>query len=235
MWPVLLGDSVEAVGLCFARDVTLPRPRARLRSDRDRAVAAESEVASANRELDQLMDRYARGEDGAFADLFKRGAPRVQRFLRRLCSDAHLVDDLTQETFLKLHTSRGRFELGSAALPWMLAVARNAFLDSTRRARVRRDVIASKSAAATTDIRAPTGAQGDEVLVAMEMARIVEMTLASMSVRLREAFVLVRFEGMSVAEAAQILGTTSTAVKVRAFRAYELLRAALGSEVGGKL
>jgi RNA polymerase sigma-70 factor (ECF subfamily) len=177
------------------------------------------------------MDRYARGEDAAFADLFKRGAPRVHRFLRRFSPDPGLVDDLTQETFLRLHTSRGRFELGSAALPWILAVARNAFLDSARRARVRRNVIATKSRAQATDIHAPLGAQGDEVLVAMEMARIVERTLAGMSLRLREAFVLLRFEGLSVAEAAQSLGTTSVAVKVRAFRANELLREALGSEV----
>jgi RNA polymerase sigma-70 factor (ECF subfamily) len=39
--------------------------------------------------------------------------------------------------------------------------------------------------------------------------------------------VLIRFEGLSVAEAAQVLGATEGAVKVRAFRAYEALRAAL--------
>jgi RNA polymerase sigma-70 factor (ECF subfamily) len=55
-----------------------------------------------------------------------------------------------------------------------------------------------------------------------------------MSVTNREAFVLIRFEGQSVAEAAQILGASESAVKLRAFRAYEILRAALKSaEVGG--
>jgi RNA polymerase sigma-70 factor (ECF subfamily) len=50
----------------------------------------------------------------------------------------------------------------------------------------------------------------------------------------REAFVLIRFEGQSVAEAAQILGASEGAVKLRAFRAYEILRAVLKSaEVGG--
>jgi len=42
-------------------------------------------------------------------------------------------------------------------------------------------------------------------------------------------FVLIRFEGQSVAAAAQILGASEGAVKLRAFRAYELLRAALKS------
>ena len=38
---------------------------------------------------------------------------------------------------------------------------------------------------------------------------------------------LLRFEGLCVAEAAQVLGTTDGAVKIRAFHAYEALRAAL--------
>ena len=46
----------------------------------------------------------------------------------------------------------------------------------------------------------------------------------------REAFVLIRYEGMSVADTARILGATENAVKLRAFHAYEALRAALGIE-----
>ncbi|MFO0660134.1 MAG: sigma factor-like helix-turn-helix DNA-binding protein [Polyangiaceae bacterium] len=46
----------------------------------------------------------------------------------------------------------------------------------------------------------------------------------------REAFILIRYEGMSVAEAAAVVGTTESAIKLRAFRAYEALRAALGAQ-----
>ena len=47
----------------------------------------------------------------------------------------------------------------------------------------------------------------------------------------REAFTLVQLDGLSLAEAAQVLGTTVPAVKLRAFRAYEALRERLGDEV----
>jgi RNA polymerase sigma-70 factor (ECF subfamily) len=180
------------------------------------------------------MDRYAQGEDAAFNELFRLGAPRVRGFLLRLCLDRGLADDLTQETFLRVHKARGRFEPGAAAVPWILAVARNAFLDSARHARVRRKAVATKSAGQPSEPLAPSSTQGDELLAAREMMGIVEKTLESMSVTLREAFVLIRFEGMSVAEAAQVLGASEAAVKVRAFRAYELLREALGPEVGEK-
>jgi RNA polymerase sigma-70 factor (ECF subfamily) len=183
--------------------------------------------------LDDVMDRYARGDDAAFTELFRVGAPRVRGFLLRLCLDRGLADDLTQETFLRVHMARGRFEQGAAALPWILAVARNAFLDSARHTRVRRKAVDAKVAGQSAEPEAPSSSRGDELLAAREMARVVEATLATMSVTLREAFVLIRFEGMSVAEAAQVLGASEAAVKVRAFRAYELLREALGPDVRG--
>ncbi len=49
----------------------------------------------------------------------------------------------------------------------------------------------------------------------------------------REAFTLVQIEGLSMAEAAEVLGTTVAAVKLRAHRAYEALRSALGDVVPG--
>jgi RNA polymerase sigma-70 factor, ECF subfamily len=49
-------------------------------------------------------------------------------------------------------------------------------------------------------------------------------------VRQREAFVLIRFEGMSLAEAALVLGATEAAVKILVHRAYVVVRAALDKE-----
>jgi RNA polymerase sigma-70 factor (ECF subfamily) len=190
--------------------------------------------AVASLDLDDVMDRYARGEDAVFTTLFRLGAPRVRGFLLRLCLDRGLADDLTQETFLRVHGARGRFVQGSPALPWILAIARNAFLDSTRQAKVRRKAVDRKTSGQAAEPEAPASARGDEMLAAREMAAVVEKTLSAMSVTLREAFVLLRFEGMSVAEAAEVLGASEAAVKVRAFRAYELLREALGTEEGGK-
>jgi RNA polymerase sigma-70 factor (ECF subfamily) len=43
----------------------------------------------------------------------------------------------------------------------------------------------------------------------------------------REAFILLRYEGLSVAAAAQISGVTEGALKLRAFHAYETIRSAL--------
>jgi len=180
--------------------------------------------------LDAAMERYARGEGAAFQELYRRGAPRLRGFLLRLTGDAALADDLAQEAFLRVHRARGSFEPGAAALPWIFAIARNAFLDHARHPHVRRAAGDSHAGAggAPPEREAPPDTKGDEALLGSEMLAIVRATLARLPVLQREAFILLRFEGLSVNEAAQVLGTTEGAVKIRAFRAYEALRAALG-------
>jgi RNA polymerase sigma-70 factor (ECF subfamily) len=179
--------------------------------------------------LDAVMDRYAQGEDRAFDDLYRAGAPRVRGFLLRLCGDPALADDLTQETFVRVHRARGAFEPSSAALPWFFVIARNAFVDHKRREQTRRGVSAPLPSGdgGAPEAEAPPDARGDEVVAASETLALVKSTLDALTPIQREAFVLIRFEGLSIAEAAQVLGATEAAVKVRAFRAYEALREAL--------
>jgi RNA polymerase sigma-70 factor (ECF subfamily) len=196
-----------------------------------RQAAAVAPVHPANRDaiaLDVLMERYARGEDAAFAEVYRRGAPRVRGFLLRVGGDLALADDLTQETFLRVQRARPSFAPSAAALPWLLVIARNVLRDHVRRVQAH--------AAATTRAEqrhrasrreAPPETRGDETLAAREMLDVVRATLDRMPVPQREAFVLLRFEGLSVGQAAQVLGATESAIKIRAFRAYELLRAAL--------
>ncbi|HEY6461064.1 MAG TPA: RNA polymerase sigma factor [Polyangiaceae bacterium] len=196
-----------------------------------RPAAPAASTTEGVRLLDAAMERYARGEDAAFPELYRQAAPRLRGFLIRLCGDPGLADDLGQEALIRVHRARGSFDPGAAALPWMFAIARNVFLDHTRQAHVRRTAHdAGEGTAERPEPLAPADTRGDETLLANEMLGIVRDTLAKLPVLQREAFVLLRFEGMSVAEAAQVLSTTEGAVKVRAFRAYEALRAALGQE-----
>jgi RNA polymerase sigma-70 factor (ECF subfamily) len=198
-----------------------------------RPAAPAASTTEGVRVLDAAMERYARGDDAAFPELYRQAAPRLRGFLVRLCGDPGLADDLGQEALIRVHRARGSFDPGAAALPWMFAIARNVFLDHTRQAHVRRTAHdAGEGAAERSEPLAAADTRGDETLAAKEMLGIVRDTLAKLPVLQREAFVLLRFEGMSVAEAAQVLGATEGAVKVRAFRAYEALRAALGEEPG---
>jgi RNA polymerase sigma-70 factor (ECF subfamily) len=209
-----------------------PRENA-LRAPSPMAVEPLRAADASGAALDAVMDRYARGDDAAFADLYRRSAPRVRGFLLRLAGDPSAADDLTQEAFLRVHRARGSFAPGASAFPWLLAIARNVFRDGIRRAQAR--PLAGPAATSESEILqydAGPEARGDEALAARETLELVRRTLAALPVLQREAFVLLRFEGMSVSEAADVLGATEGAVKVRAFRAYEAIRDALDANRG---
>jgi RNA polymerase sigma-70 factor (ECF subfamily) len=173
------------------------------------------------------MARYAEGDDQAFVEIFSALAPRLQAFLRRISGSPELAHDLTQETFLRIHRARGSFARGAAVVPWAYAIARNCFVSEARSPRAR----SGRGNIDVSEQELPTGleASAEEEVSARQRAAIVERTLAQMSALNREAFVLLRFEGQSIAEAAEILGASESAVKLRAFRAYEMLRTALRS------
>jgi RNA polymerase sigma-70 factor (ECF subfamily) len=142
------------------------------------------------------------------------------------------ADDLLQETFLRIHRARATFARGGALLPWAYAIARNVYTDHARAARLR----ATERLPSDPGPDAPvdrTAADGEAEAIASETARVVERVLARLPAAQRDAFVLIRYEGLSVQDAAAILGATPTAVKLRAFRAYEALRAELAALEGG--
>jgi RNA polymerase sigma-70 factor (ECF subfamily) len=201
-----------------------------------RAVVAGAEEASATdialRRLDETMARYAGGDDAALDELYRCAAPRVRSFLLRLSGNLALAEDLTQEAFLRVCRARGHFVAGSPALPWVLAIARNVFLDQARHERVRRAHHADVLTAQGPGERQSLEGKGDDALVARRTLDVVNRALMSAPVRQREAFVLVRFEGLSLADAAEVMGTTPAAAKLLVFRAYSMIRAALDRDQG---
>jgi RNA polymerase sigma-70 factor (ECF subfamily) len=177
-------------------------------------------------DADAAMERYAAGDDAAFAAVYDAIAPRLYGYLVRQTRDHARAEDLLQQTMLQIHRARGRFIPGAEVTPWAFAIARRLLLDGVRRGR--REVATS---AADPDEGASPDPQAEQVVQAIELAAHVERVLAGIPASQRAAFELIKTEGLTVAEAAQVLGTTVAAVKLRAHRAYEALRTALG-EVG---
>ena len=171
------------------------------------------------------MDRYAAGDDSAFADVYDTVGPRVHAFLLRQTRNRISADDLLQQTLLQMHRKRGTYESGLPVLPWAFAIARRLYIDELRRRRT--DALWSARGVEEDDHLAP-GSPHDE-LASLEVAARVEAELSRMPKTQRAAFELLKVEGLSHQEAAQALGTTVSAVKLRAFRAYATIRAVLGA------
>jgi len=177
--------------------------------------------------LDAAMDRYARGEDAAFEEVYDRLAPRLQAYLMRQTRDAARAEDCVQQTMLQIHRARGRFIPGAQVVPWAFAIARRLLIDMHRRGG--REVLAKTDDESALQLLVALDAPADDVAIAKELAHRIDAVLRELPENQRVAFELIKREGLSVAEAAETLGTTVAAVKLRAHRAYEALRAALAA------
>ena len=175
---------------------------------------------------DMAMERYAAGDDAAFGLVYDALAPRLYGYLLRQTHDRARAEDLLQQTLLHIHRGRDRFIPGAEVTPWAFAIARRLLVDSVRRSK--REVL---TATGETD-QPSTGPTADDLLHVSELTARVQDVLARLPPSQRAAFELIKHEGLSVAEAAAVLGTTVAAVKLRAHRAYEALRSALGDVAG---
>jgi RNA polymerase sigma-70 factor (ECF subfamily) len=176
----------------------------------------------------ELMQRYQDGDASAFRELYALVAPRLLGYLVKLTRTRALADDLLQQTFLKVHRARAAYVRGADPLPWIYAIAHRTFIDEHRRGK-RTTVTAGGD---LPEIAAGlTGEPDDRRDVPRgdpELAREALAALAQLPAAQREAVVLTKLDGKTVAEAAEIAGTTVGAMKVRAHRGYEALRKLLG-------
>jgi RNA polymerase sigma-70 factor, ECF subfamily len=188
--------------------------------NRGRAIGAPEERWERST-ADLAMERYADGEDAAFSELYDALAPRLYAFAMRQTGDGSSAEDVVQQTLLRMHRSRGEFVRGARVLPWAFAIARRLIIDGHRRRRFESPAEELPPEAASIE------AGADELVAAGETAQLLSAHFERLSEPQREAFILVKQEGLSHAEAAEALGTTVTAIKLRVHRAYETLRLAL--------
>jgi RNA polymerase sigma-70 factor, ECF subfamily len=187
-------------------------------------VSPRPVTGSASEQANVAMARYAQGDESAFASVYDSVAPRVHAYLVRQTRDRAIADDLLQQTLLQMHRKRGTYAAGLPVLPWAFAIARRLYIDECRR----RKTDALWSARDVGDDDQQAWALPDEEVASREAVRLVEAELLRMPGNQRVAFELLKVDGLSHQEAAQMLGTTVTAVKLRAFRAYSAIRAVLG-------
>ena len=153
----------------------------------------------------KVIRAAAAGDEAAFTALMRSAQPHVWRFLRHLLGNDEQAADVTQETFVRVHAALGRFRHQARFSTWVFTIARNAAIDEQRRGARRQRL----QQALGRPRPAPDASLGTEVRAA----------LASLSPRLREAFVLVEVFGRPYQDAAEVLGVPVGTVKSRVFRA----------------
>lgn len=149
------------------------------------------------------------GDRQAFEELIRLFYPYVAKFLLKMTGDELLSEDLTQETFLKMIRGIDRYDPGGKAGfgTWLIAIAKNCYVDSLRRNRVVLSDVEELQLGDPFDM-------ADSVLQKMtheEVLRAVESLPAEQGLAIRLKYE----QGMTLAEIAERFGVPQKTVKSR--------------------
>jgi RNA polymerase sigma factor (sigma-70 family) len=167
---------------------------------------------------DDLLERCRRGDEAAWSDLVSRHTRRVFGLAYRFAGRVDEAEDLTQEVFVRVYQSLGRYRSTEGAFQtWLMTVARNHAIDHYRRRREER-------LRRTDDPELLDRVRSDQesAVVSLERAERVEMVqrgIRALPVDLREPLILCDLQGLPYEEVAQTLSIPLGTVKSRINRA----------------
>jgi len=170
----------------------------------------------------ELLTRYTDGEEAAFREIVNRYKNGLYAFLRLFLNRRELVEDVFQETFLQLFSSRESFDRSRPLRPWLFTIAANKAKDALRKWQ-RTNAIPIGTMGESEDLSFDdilnTVTSDDtmpyEKLQKGETAVRVRQIIVDMPENLREILVLAYFHGFSYKQMAEILSIPIGTVKSR--------------------
>ena len=85
-------------------------------------------------DVDRML-AFCAGDAGAFDQLFERWAGPLLRYLERMVGDEATAEELVQESFLRLHGVRDRYEPRARFSTFLYRIATNLALNELKRPR----------------------------------------------------------------------------------------------------
>lgn len=164
----------------------------------------------------------------AVAALYERHVDSVFRFAVRRCRSPEDVADLVSTVFVELYSAAASYdERRGDARVWLLGIASRCLADQQRLAFRHAGVLGRLAVAPAFE-----GAEYDRVEAMIDAAQHAPVLQRAITERLSEAerdlLLLVAHDGLTVAQAARVLGVTPVAGRMRLARARRKLRACLG-------
>lgn len=184
-------------------------------------------VREAAAEAAELLERFRRGEEAAFEQLFRQYREAIHGIVWRMLGDAEEALDVVQEAFIRAHRGAARFRQECSFYTWMRRIAVNVAIEHLRSRRAGRageldeeilDEQAHGPGAARLAAEDPlSGAAG------RELAEAIEAALAELGPEHRATILLSAREGLSYKEIAEALDCPIGTVMSRLFYARKAL------------
>jgi len=167
---------------------------------------------------EDLVVRVAEGDTVAYRELMRRHAAPLRHYTLRLMKQEAEAEDVVQETFLRLWQRAADYKPQAArAKTWLYRIAHNLCIDRLRAKKPVADLDA--------DELPPQSASQAALLDEKRRAERLGAALAELPERQAAAVTLVHLEGLSGAEAAQVLDVSEGALESLLSRARKAIKA----------
>ena len=174
-----------------------------------------------------LMKRYANGDTSAFEAIYTRHKGALYRYLQRMCRDREACNDLFQEVWSKVITTRERYEARAQFSTFLFRVAHNCAVDYFRRAGRKHygamdDVTELEEKLSGSEVERP-----EAQLSEAQLRESFKVALDKLPDEQRNVFVLYEETGLTLEEIGQVTGVSFETAKSRLRYALSKLRHAL--------
>ena len=182
------------------------------------------------------LEALQQGDRIEFARLVEAYSDIIYRVVMRMLENPQDAEDVLQETFIKAFRGLKNFDGRSKLSTWLYRIATNEALMVLRRGH--KDTVSiDEPFQEEEDLDEPRQivdwcCMPEEELMTSEARRYLDHAIDSLSPSLRVVFVLRDLEGLSTAEAGEVLNLSETAVKTRLSRARLRLRESLSGYFG---
>jgi RNA polymerase sigma-70 factor, ECF subfamily len=175
-----------------------------------------------------LMLRVQAGDPDAFPELFRRLAPRVLQYVRRLVGSEARAEEVTQDVFIQVYRFRDRYQPQSRLATWVFTIATNLSLNELRRPeRQLRVDLWDDDRPEGPPLPDPDARTPEENASAIELSRSLQAAVGALPEKQRAALLLSRVDGLAYDDVAAVLGCSEGAVKALIFRATQSLKKTL--------
>ena len=167
---------------------------------------------------EMLMKAYAKGDSLAFEYLYQRNKSALFLFLRRQCENEAICEELAHDAWLAVIRQAENYATSAKFKTWLFRIAHNRLVDHWRKH-------GGSSKVLFEEIGDSVGATTDSVSQGIELQQLLE-NLAELSAEQTEALLL-KIEGFSHAEIADITDCKKETVKSRLRYATQRLRVSM--------
>ena len=171
----------------------------------------------------RLIARRDASSEAAMSQFYRALSGATFAFVQHRIENAHEAEAVVVETMYEVWRVAGQFNGGSLVKTWLLGIARHKLLDALRKRGQHRHDDIDDHAEALAD----TSASVFEQLADQQQAEWVAQCMARLGDEHRESLHLLFYEGLSVAEIAQVQGVPDGTVKTRVFHAKKKIKACL--------